>query len=63
MSKNIAVIPKGTKVQIMGCSFTLMEDVKVNVSQIHLDDLLKAHKEFHNGVKVCSGPGAISQAI
>jgi len=50
MSENIAVIPKGTKVKIMGCSYTLMEDVKVDGIQIYLDQVLKAQKDFENGI-------------
>ncbi|WP_333669410.1 hypothetical protein [Acinetobacter guillouiae] len=57
MSENIAVIPKGTKVQIMGCSYTLLEDVKVDGMQIYLDQVLKAQIDFENGVGVCSGKG------
>ncbi|MFW2042694.1 hypothetical protein ACG94V_15375 [Acinetobacter sp. ULE_I001] len=52
MSENIAVIPKGTKVQIMGCSYTLLEDVKVDGMQIYLDQALKAQVDFENGVGI-----------
>ena len=52
MSKNISMIPKGTKVQIMGCSYTLLEDVKVDGMQIYLDQVLRAQKDFENGVGV-----------
>lgn len=54
MSENIAVIPKGTKIQIMGCSYTLLEDIKVNGTQGDLDNTLKAQDDFDNGVGVCS---------
>ena len=54
MSENIAVIPKGTKIQIMGCSYTLLEDIKVNGTQGDLDNILKAQDDFDNGVGVCS---------
>ncbi|OTG58633.1 hypothetical protein B9T36_09765 [Acinetobacter sp. ANC 4204] len=52
MSENIAVIPKGTKVQIMGCTYTLLEDVKVDGIQIYLDKVLKAQEDFENGIDV-----------
>lgn len=52
MSENIAVIPKGTKVQIMGCSYTLLEDVKVDGMQVYLDQVLKAQIDFKNGVGI-----------
>ncbi len=55
MSESIAVIPKGTRVQIMGCSYTLLEDIKVNGTQGDLDKILKAQDDFDNGVGVCSG--------
>ncbi|MFW1794984.1 hypothetical protein ACG9Y4_04690 [Acinetobacter guillouiae] len=58
MSENAAVIPKGTNVQIMGCSYTLLDDVKVDGMQIHLDQTLEAQKNFGEGVGICSGPGA-----
>lgn len=48
MGENIAVIPKGTKIQIMGCSYTLLEDVKVDGMQIYLDKVLKAQEDFDN---------------
>lgn len=55
MSENIAVIPKGTNVQIMGCSYTLLEDVKVDGIQIYLDQALKAQVDFENGIGTTSG--------
>lgn len=54
MSENIAVIPKGTKVQIMGCSYTLLEAVKVDGKQIYLDQVLKAQQDFENGIDIVS---------
>ena len=41
MSENIAVIPKGTKVQIMGCSYALLEDVKVIGNQVNLNKIIE----------------------
>lgn len=52
MSESIAVIPKGTRVQIMGCSFTLLEDVKVEASQSDLDYIIKKQENFKNGIGV-----------
>lgn len=57
MSENIAVIPKGTKVQIMGCSYTLIEDVKVDGNQANLDYILKEQENFYKGIGVASGGG------
>ncbi|WON80515.1 hypothetical protein OK024_01325 [Acinetobacter sp. UGAL515B_02] len=50
IEKEVAVIPKGTKIQIMGCSYILLKDVKVDGMQIYLDQILKAQKEFENGI-------------
>lgn len=61
MGENIAVIPKGTNVQIMGCSYTLLEDVKVDGMQIYLDQVLKAQIDFKNGVGVV-GDATITQS-
>ena len=52
----IAVIPKGSKVQIMGCSYTLIEDVKVGGNQSRLDYVLKAQEDYDNGVGRVSYP-------
>lgn len=52
MSENIAVIPKGTKVQIMGCSYALLEDVKVDGMQGNLDEVLKAQENFNNSIGI-----------
>lgn len=54
MNENIAVIPKGTKVQIMGCSYTLLEDVKVDGIQIYLDQALKAQEDFESEINIFS---------
>ncbi|WP_335987110.1 hypothetical protein [Acinetobacter bereziniae] len=54
MGENIAVIPKGTNVQIMGCSYTLLEDVKVDGMQIYLDQVLKAQIDFQKGIDIIS---------
>lgn len=54
MSENIAVIPKGTKVQIMGCSYTLLEDVKVDGIQIYLEQALKAQQDFESEINIIS---------
>ncbi|WP_407508643.1 hypothetical protein [Acinetobacter baumannii] len=57
MSKNIAVIPKGTKIQIMGCSYILQEDALVDGDQAILEATLKAQENFDNDVGVVGGHG------
>lgn len=52
MRKNIAVIPKKTKVQIMGCSYELIDSVRVKGKQKYLNQVLKAQIDFHNGVDI-----------
>lgn len=54
-AKEIAVIPKGTKVQIMGCTYTLLEDTTIDGKQNLLNDVIKAQEDFHNGVEITSG--------
>jgi hypothetical protein len=53
--KEIAIILKSSKVQIMGCSYALPEGVKVDGNQAILDAKLKAQHDYYNGVNVCSG--------
>ena len=47
----VAIIPKGSKIQIMGCSYTLLEDVKVDGIQSRLDYVLKAQDDFESKPK------------
>ena len=47
----VAVIPKGSKIQIMGCSYTLLEDVRVNGKQGSLDAIIEAQKEYEEQPK------------
>ena len=47
--KEIAVTPKGTKVQIMGCSYTTLEDARVDGMQSSLDQVLKCQEDLANG--------------
>ena len=54
--KEIAIIPKGSYVSIMGCRFTLMEDTKVEANQANLDYILKDQKDFDNGIGRVSYP-------
>lgn len=49
----IAVIPKGTKIKIMGCSYILLEDVKVDGNQVYLDQVLRAQLNFEEGEDYC----------
>lgn len=46
----IAIIPKGSYISIMGCRFTLLEDTKVDADQINLDYILKEQKNFDKGI-------------
>ena len=48
----IAILPKGTQVQIMGCRIALIEDTKVEGSQSNIDYILKEQENFSNGVGV-----------
>ncbi|MEQ1412787.1 hypothetical protein [Acinetobacter indicus] len=50
--KEVAVIPKGNKIQIMGCSYTLLEDVRVDGNQVNLNYILKEQKNFEKGIGV-----------
>lgn len=50
--KEIAIIPKGAKIKIMGCSYTLLEDTSVEGSQTNLDYILKEQENFENGIGV-----------
>lgn len=61
--KDVCIILKGTKIQIMGCSYILQEDALVDGDQAIIDATLKAQENFHNGVGVCSGLGLTNQAI
>lgn len=50
--KEIAIIPKGSYVSIMGCRFTLLEDTQVEANQTNLDYILKDQENFHKGIGV-----------
>lgn len=52
MCENIAVIPKGTYVSIMGCRFTLLEDTQVEANQTNLDYILKDQENFDKGIGI-----------
>lgn len=56
--KEIAVIPKGSCVSIMGCRFTLLEDAQVEANQTNLDYILQDQKDFDNGIGRVSEPTA-----
>lgn len=47
--KEIAIIPAGSYVSIMGCRFTLIEDTKVEANQANLNYILKDQKDFDYG--------------
>lgn len=55
--KEIAIIPAGSYVSIMGCRFTLIEDTKVEANQANLNYILKDQENFNNGVGVVDGYG------
>ena len=48
----IAIIPAGSHISIMGCRFTLLEDTKVEADQANLDYILKEQKNFENGMDI-----------
>ncbi|MCH7353307.1 MULTISPECIES: hypothetical protein [unclassified Acinetobacter] len=50
--KEVAVIPMGTSVSIMGCRFTLLEDVEVEANQTDLDSILKEQQDWLNQPKI-----------
>lgn len=52
LKKEIAIIPAGSYVSIMGCRFTLLEDTKVEANQTNLDYIIKEQENFNNGVGV-----------
>ena len=58
----IAVIPKGSKVQIMGCRITLVEDTKVEGDQASLDYILKDQEEYDNGIGII-GEGCLGSKL
>ena len=58
----IAVIPKGSKVQIMGCRVTLVEDTKVEGDQASLDYILKDQEDYDNGIGVV-GEGGLGSKL
>ena len=59
--KEIAIIPAGTYVSIMGCRFTLLEDTKVEANQANLDYILKEQRNFNNGIGIV-GEGVTSDS-
>lgn len=48
----IAIIPAGSHISIMGCRLTLLEDTKVGTDQANLDYILKEQNNFENGVGI-----------
>ena len=50
--KEIAIIPKGSYVSIMGCRITLAEDTKVEGSQADLNYILREQENFDKGIGV-----------
>ena len=63
----VAIIPAGSYVSIMGCRFTLLEDTKVEANQANLDYILKDQADFNKGIGIVGehptdklGQGALS---
>lgn len=52
--KEPEVLPKDTKVQIIGYTYTLLEDAKIDSNQRHLNNILMVQKDFQNGINVIS---------
>lgn len=52
--REIAIIPKGAKIQIMGCSYTLLENANVEGSQDNLNYILKEQENFDKGIGIVS---------
>ncbi|MGR2671026.1 hypothetical protein ACUXVT_07075 [Acinetobacter soli] len=52
IKKEIAIIPDGSYVSIMGCRFTLIEDTKVEANQANLNYILKDQENFDNGIGI-----------
>lgn len=50
--KEIAIIPAGSYVSIMGCRFTLIEDTKVEANQANLNYILKDQENFDSGIGI-----------
>ncbi|MDH0032531.1 MULTISPECIES: hypothetical protein [unclassified Acinetobacter] len=44
----VAIIPAGSYVGIMGCRFILLQDSKVEADQANLDYILKHQKDFYS---------------
>ncbi|WP_026470010.1 hypothetical protein [Alkanindiges illinoisensis] len=60
--QEVAIIPAGSYVSIMGCRFTLLEDTKVATSQESLDYVLKAQQDFENGIGTVKAKGCFSSS-
>ena len=48
--KEIATLPKGSSVSIMGCRFILAENTKVEANQANLDFILNEQSKFDKGI-------------
>ena len=57
--KEIAIIPKGAHVSVMGCRITLAEDTKVEGNQANIDYILKDQENFDKGIGVVRNPCAL----
>lgn len=50
--QEVAILPAGSEVRIMGCRVVILEDVQVEGNQASLDYVLKAQEDFKNGIGV-----------
>lgn len=48
----VAIIPAGHYVRIMGCRFALLEDANVEGNQANLDRILKDQEDFNKGIGI-----------
>lgn len=46
----VAILPAGSEVRIMGCRVVILEDVQVEGGQASLDYVLKAQDDFKKGI-------------
>lgn len=56
MKKKLQLFLKAPKIQITGCSITLLEDAKVEANQPNLDYILKYQENFDNDMGLVSKP-------
>ena len=50
--QEVAILPAGSEVRIMGCRVVILEDVQVEGDQQSLDFILKAQEDFKKGIDI-----------